>query len=276
MTDATANPNSMRSGLESAFTWQNIGLQLGSGLISGGASWALGKLLDELFGKDDGIDLQQLFQFYADDIVRRVTKNVRREIQSAFTQENLRSLEAGVLVMSENCKLYEDTKDAEYPRAAEYLRAAEQKAINVSAEAQTLGLIALGTFQVVAGMKMSISKEQNHKKALVRQVKSAVDHVKDLQQHALFGAREGVGEATVLSWSGKSYYQRVGETHQLKIDGEVQEVPLSPPGRDYIPIEKYRKELIDERVKSVEDNIVKPSAAIVETWQEARHHLSDG
>ena len=270
MTDATTIPNSMRSGLESAFTWQNIGLQLGSGLISGGASWALGKLLDELFEKDDGIDLQQLFQFYADDIVRRVTKNVRREIQSAFTQENLRSLEAGVLAMSENFKKYEDTKDAEY------LRAAEQKAINVSAEAQTLGLIALGTFQVVAGMKMSISKEQNHRKALVRQVKSAVNHVKDLQQHALFGAREGVGEATVSSWSGKSSYQRVGETHQLKIDGEVQEVSLSPPGRDYIPIEEYRKALIDERVKSVKDNIVKPSAAIVETWQKARHQLSDG
>ena len=267
MADTSSNTQGALAGFKSGFTWQNIGLQLANGLISGAAGWGIGMLFNELFKKENHVNLQELFQHFADDIVQRVTKNVRREIQSAMSEENMRSLNAQTIAMSENYQLYENTKEDRY------IDAAEQGAIQAAAEAKTLELMALGIYQVVSGMKMSIFRERGYVQPLILEIDSATRHVRDLQEEALFGAKKGVTQSRVVRWSGKDYANRVSEDYRLEIDGEVHEVSLAPPGRDWSPISEYRNKIIDARLEAVNDGIIVPSSVILEKWEESRNQL---
>lgn len=267
MADVGSNLEDTWSGFRSGFTWQNVGFQLANGLIAGAAGWGIRRLLNELFNNENNLNVQKMFQYYADDIVNRVTKNIRHEIQSAFSKEIMRSLNAQTIMLNNYYQLYVDTAEDRY------IDAAEQRAIEAAAEAQTLGLVGLGIFQVISGMKMSVFSERGFVQPLISEIERATMHVRELQEEALWGAEKGVTQARVVNWHGKDYGNRVMETYRFQIDGEPHEVSLSPPGRDSSPISDYRNKIIGERLKFVSEGIVDPSGAVVEKWEECRNKL---
>ena len=256
-------------GILSEFTWDRIGANIASGIISGAAGFVVGKLLENMFEKKQ--NLYNLFEKFADDIVSRVTINLQFELKAAIEKENMRELHVATNALSENYRYYNLSKDTSY------LLAAEQGAISASAEAKSLGLAALGVYLVVMGIKMSIFRDKELNVLLPGEVNSGIEHVNMLQEKALEAARNAVGEPRHLGYIGKSEYTRVGDSYSVVIDGKAQIVNVSDSGEagEMSPIFQYCEELRAERVGKVEDKIVGPSNKVVDEWKKIREKFSE-
>lgn len=139
-------------GFAGAFTWSNIGLQIGNGLISGSAGFVVGRLLDRLFS--DGETMQEMMQRFADEIIGRLTVEMRSIINEAFFLNDLQRLKSSTAALGEKYAAFQVTGDVPL------LDAALDHSFDALEDSITLGPPALGTFVVAAGLKMCLLEEK--------------------------------------------------------------------------------------------------------------------
>ena len=229
-------------------------------------------VLDKLFGGPDKAELRALFQEFADDIVRRVTANVRDLVRNTFTSDNIRRLGASVVAMREYIALYESTDENHY------LLSAEKEAINSSAEAESLGLSGLGIYMILSTAKIAIFLERNLPNHALATIDRAKDHVRGLQTQVLEGATASVGEPMQLTSGGvTSSSFDIGTLYKVPVNGQDRIFSVTSPGSgENSPIRKVRDELIAEQLQIVTQNLVTPSNTVIAQWDALRAKLSPG
>lgn len=77
-------------GFSGALTWKNVGTQVANGLISGGASFAMGLLLNGLFSQKE--DMAGMFQKFADQIVERLSVKMKEIVAEEFFKNDMQAL----------------------------------------------------------------------------------------------------------------------------------------------------------------------------------------
>jgi hypothetical protein len=139
------------SGFSGAFTWSNAGLQLGNGLISGGASRAIGQFLSWIEG--GGQNFAQLFEAFKDQIVAELTETFRREIAEA-----LRNFEVRLVTIDAN-QLAQNFQTAAATMHEALLALLVHDANNFVVHAEDLDFPGFGIYWTGALLRVAVFKE---------------------------------------------------------------------------------------------------------------------
>jgi hypothetical protein len=242
-------------GFTGAFTWKNIGLQIGNGLISGTAGFAVGQLLGKLF--DEGLDLRDMMQEFADQVVGRLSKEFREAITEAFFQDNLRKVKSATAALGEKYSAYETTEDLPL------LDAALDQSFNVVADARSMGPPALGIFAVAAGLKMCLLEEKAKTNSrfhtvTLTEVQRASAYVETTAAEILAANERAVGQfRNCRTIPGEGRYCLI------TVDGRVINWPVTDPVRD-------RRRLVNTLNGPAMLEIIGPAREVAATWKRFR------
>lgn len=263
----TPSPPGTRPAPTDGLSWETIAGNALAALLSGLVSGAL----DALFGRSasDRAELRKLLQEFADDIVRRVTVNVREEIRTAIFEENMRQLAVLATVTARCFRRYKSTEQEQY------LLEAELHGIETVAEAESLGLPALGIHVVYSSAMMAILLERKLPHLAVEEIERAKLHLKMLQQLALDRAAASVGEPRRTAREEKrNPWGPDPKYYLINVNGQDRRVEV-PEGSDSGPaLENHRENLIAEQQEIIADNLIAPSDAIIEMWDMLSAQLS--
>lgn len=98
-------------GLKQGFSWQNIGKSLATGVVSGIASWAVGKLLDVWFG-NTGRSIPELLDDFKAQLESDLRQIIGDELIQAFDNELFRTVKNEARTVAEDFKVAASVGDA--------------------------------------------------------------------------------------------------------------------------------------------------------------------
>ena len=250
-------------------TWESIAKsfvsELSTGVAAGLAAGIVSGLISKWFGPDAISErrLHEFFQEFADDIVNRVTANVRTIIKTELIYEGVRQISVSAAAMADNYDLYKSTG------RIEYLVAAEQGAISTTAGAESLGIHGLGIFLVTANAKVAIFLERNMKNEAILEVDRVIAHANRLQKQALSYAESSVGEPRDHGPYGFPQ-KRLGVMYMIAVNGQDRcEIASGTRG----PVQ-IREEIVAELREIVTNNLVEPTRAILAEWSAMRLEIT--
>ena len=267
----SSQPVTGRDGFNSAFTWGNIGLQIGNGIISGAAAWGAGKLLEAIF--DRGDQLEKLLEEFTDDVVRRMTINARAEINRAFSQENLKKLTVSTSSLSRKYEAYELTNDKNS------LSSSTNHSFDAVEEARSLGVPAHGSFQVVSGIKMLLLREMANRDpsilaVICREVKTATKHVEDIHEILeilIAKAKASVGPWNMMYVTGEGDGEPSAAWFEISVDGIRKTFWIPAPSNSELVATRNRLET--QLIDRLNSEILEPSRQILDRWNSASEQL---
>lgn len=257
--------NQSIKGFTGAFTWENVGQQIANGLISGGASFAMGMLLDGLFAKKE--NMGDMFQKFADQIVERLSVKMREIVDTAFFKDNMqelinrsRSLEtqyrAYLLVEEQN--LLDDM---------------EEDSFEINQKAMSLQMPAIGIFCIQKVIQIAIFEEKKkfnskYQQLIEVEINDADKYIQDMHRLAIHKidsafvydhkTQYGMDGEMEASW-GNVYYEGklLGVVDKLGKHGN----PLDSDGKSLgtYKFEKYQQ---------LEKDIINPARLIINKLKE--------
>jgi len=213
-------------------------------------------VLDKLFGDNDTAELRDLFREFADDIVKRVTTNVRELIRHAINDESIRRLGASAIAVKEYYTLYESTEEDHY------LLAAEKAAIDSTADAESMGLPGLGPYVVLSTAKIAIFMARSLPNQASKTIDRAKEHVTKLQNQVLEGAIASVEEPVKVSEGNPSASFGSKPIYKIAVNGQDRVYFAATPTE----VDRIRDRLMAEQVGIVTENLIAPSNAVIAQW----------
>lgn len=250
-------------GFTGALTWENIGKQVATGLISGAAGGVTGSVVSSLMGRllSDGESVEEMMQRFVDEIVGRLTTEVKNIVNEAFFQFSVQKVKTSTAALGEKYVAFETTQDVPL------LDAAVDHSFDAVEEAIALGSVGLGTFVVTGGLKLCLLEEKAktnnsfHDVAL-REVERLSGVVERFTEELLAANDRAVGQ-----FHGCRH--PVGEFMQcfIHVDGvvKVEEFHPPPPPPNF-PLARQR--FVDQLNFVTRQEIIDPALEIVETWKE--------
>ena len=252
MASDQAARDGLAEGFERAFTWSNIGQQIGSGLISGGAGFVVGSLLESLFS--DGENMQDMMQNFADQIVSRLTVEFRNILDDALFADRLQRLKVSTSSLGEKYAIFQATGDMPL------LDASVNHAFDAVESAVAMGAPAIGTFVVAAGLKMCLFEEKARFNEFFhvqtrREVERAAGLVERWVAELLEADRRAVGQ-----WRSCKTIPNEGRFCFITVNGRVIHTQV-------FNAEEDRQVYIDALIRQTMTEIVIPAREIVATWR---------
>jgi hypothetical protein len=169
-------------GFTGAFTWDNIGMQLANGILSGGAGFAMNMLLNTLTGEKT--NMNDMFQRFADQIVERLSVRMKDIIGEAFYQQNFTTLKTESASMESEYRAFVIT------HSLNLLNHLEEISFLIDEKARQMEIPAIGIFCIEKTIQVCIFKEKIkynvHYKQLVKEkLIEAKLHLESLRQKAI-------------------------------------------------------------------------------------------
>ena len=264
----TSSPTTAATTPTQPITWESIAMkfvsELSTSVAPGLAAGIVTGLISKWFGPDamSPVRMRQLFQEFADDIVNRVTANVRTIIKTELIHEEVRRISVSATAMGDNYDLYQSSGKTEY------LLAAEQGAISTTAAAESLGIHGLGIFLVTATAKVAIFLEKGMKPEAIREIDRVLTYTNRLQEQALSDAESAVGEPRYVGPYGFPQ-KRLGVSYMINVNGQDR-LEIATGTRSTVQI---REEIVAELKGIVTNNLVDPTRAILAMWDAMRLRL---
>jgi hypothetical protein len=255
------------------FTWQNIGVQVANGILSGGASWALGSLLSAMKKKDT--NLEELLQRFADNIVARVTSNVRRLIYENTWRENMRDLKVSAKSLTKKYRSYEATGDRFW------LNATLEHSVEALEEAYDLGTNALGLFTTIAGIKMLAYRKaaddnnnQGYLREIVVELPEYIAHIERLTGIVESRFRETVGHAYNITLRDELRNRIILEGYKVYVDGNVYEFWKAGNSANMTGEEARERAFIKAFAPTKKD-VIDPALKVKDKWKDLLSKLCE-
>ena len=247
---------------DTPFSWEVIAGKAVEALVMG----LVVRLLDSVFGRDksDESKLRTLLQEFADDIVERVTANVRQEIRDAISDDNMRRLQVLAVLGVQNLRKYEESKKERY------LIKGEEYVEKTVAVAKSLGLPALGVYLSMFSVYVAILREMELVGMAVEEIAEARLHVDGMLDKALDEAMGTAGDLKIVRMvEERNNMGDVLYEYQITVNGEVRTFQRREGFSEERVVSEYREKAVAEMRDSIRQNVVAPSKRIMEVWNKA-------
>lgn len=246
-----------KSGISSALTWDNIGLQLANGAISKLGGLAVEALLGELFGQKK--DIEELLENFADDIVDRLTAEIKKAISTAFYYDNMTKLKSSASSLARKFEIYSHTGDLAL------LDNSLNHSFDALEHARSLGIPALGSFATTANLKILILQEK------AKQNVKFENSVRTEAERASRDCESLLDDIYHANQQAVPWWQ----THTMDTKGEPIGMVLRFEGQEYFAHfndEKRQRRitqtLVSELNERANTRVINPAKAIVTKWRE--------
>jgi hypothetical protein len=242
------------SGFKDAFTWSNVGKQIGNGLISGAAGFVVSSLLERLFS--DGESVEDMMQRFADEIVGRLTTAMRSIVDEAFFTFSLQRVKSSTASLGGKYVAFEKTQDVPL------LDAAVNHSFDAVEDAISLGPPGLGTLVVAGGLKLCLLEEKAKTNNKFHDV--ALDEVERLSvvvENFVAELLAANDRAVSQFYSCKKLPPgEEGEFCFIKVDGVVEHHHTFDKQQD-------RRRIVNRLNNRTRQEIIDPALEIVEIWK---------
>jgi hypothetical protein len=243
---------SFGSGFVGAFTWSNVGKQIANGMISGSAGLVLTSLLEHLFSK--GENMQDMLQRFADQIVERLTTELRNTINEAFFQDNLARVKSSAASLGEKFSAFEATQDVPL------LDEAVNHSFDTVEDAIAIGPPAIGVFVVVVGLKLCLLEEKAKTNPSFHEVTlNEVDRASAVLDDFI-GELLAANDRAVSEFRSCKVIPGEGEFCFITVDGVVENHQVFDKQRD-------RQRIVNSLNRVTVQEIIAPAMAIAATWK---------
>lgn len=251
------------------FSWKVIAGKAAEALVMG----LVFGLLKSVFGRD-GVDeskLRAILKEFSDDIVNRVTANVRKEIRDAISDDNMRRLGVLAVLGVQNLRKYEELKKERY------LIKGEEYVEKTVAVARSLGVPALGVYLAMFSVYVAILREMGLVGMVVEEIREAQVHVDRMLDKALDEATGTAGDLQRVKMveernsMGDALYR-----YRITVNGEVRFFERREGFSKEAVVSEFREVAMVEARASITKNLVEPSRKIMDVWSSASVAFSSG
>ncbi|MCF6132219.1 hypothetical protein [Flavobacterium wongokense] len=168
--------------LNDVMTWAQIGLGLAEQIVEQGIEFAVNVLFGGLINKNQ--NLEELYQKFADQIVERLTANMRDIVNKAFYQNNMTLLVNNAQSMENEYRAYQKVK------STHLLDDLEEKTFAIIQSAKSMEIPAIGIYctQVCIQIAIFRIRAQTNKRyhdLIAETMIVAENHIKGLRDKAI-------------------------------------------------------------------------------------------
>lgn len=258
-------------GFTGAFTWENVGTQVANGIISGGASFAIGMLLNSLTKQDQKMD--EMFQKFADQIVQRLSVKMKEIVNTAFYQENMQELLEASRALEDEYRAYLIVFEKNL------LYDLEEKSFEVNQKSMSMGIPAIGVYCVQKTIQIAVFLEKaKFNDSYVKLINVEIDKAKQYLQSLHKLGIEQVDAAFRIE--DKSQYGDDGELDISWVniyyeDVEIKRVVTATRVReDYENYSQIYGFLKAEKYTQFEKEVYNPALLIINKLEEGLNNFS--
>lgn len=244
-------------GFVGALTWENVGMQVANGLISGGASFVLSGLLNSLSG--GGKSMEDMMLSFIDQMVDRLRAETKKIVQQEFFTNNMRMLNASLASLQSEFGTYLRTKDEQL------LDDVLSKCFDIVENSLSMGVPAIGVSTVTISIKMAIFEEKSKTNPAFKKeiVNEAVSRIKQLE--ALFPPLLQANEQAVGIPKVEGSSKDEGNFASIVVDGVThRDQSWDPYTRRRL--NAWRTEIVTALNSLTDAQIIAPARNIMAKW----------